>query len=46
MYLVLVPLSILFVLRYAKKVKADPSTSLVGLTDEDRLLAARGGTDR
>jgi len=46
MYLVLVPLSILFVLRYAKKVKADPSTSLVGLTDEDRLLAARGAEQK
>lgn len=42
MYVVLVPLSILFVLRYAKKVKADPSKSMVGLREEDKLLAARG----
>ncbi|QNN52800.1 YfcC family protein [Nocardioides mesophilus] len=42
MYLVLVPLSILFVLRYARRVKADPSKSLVGLRAEDQVLAARG----
>lgn len=42
MYVVLVPLSILFVLRYAKKVRNDPSKSMVGLREEDRLLAARG----
>ena len=48
MYLVLVPVGIWFVLRYARKVKADPSTSRVGLTAGDQLIAARGagsGTD-
>ena len=46
MYVVLVPLSILFVLRYAKKVKADPSKSMVGLREDDKLLAARGAEPR
>ena len=42
MYVVLVPLSILFVLRYAKKVKADPARSMVGIRAEDALVAAPG----
>lgn len=42
MYLVLVPVSILFVLRYARQVKRDPSKSLVGIRDEDREIAAAG----
>ncbi|MGZ4438402.1 MAG: YfcC family protein [Acidimicrobiales bacterium] len=42
MYVVLVPVAVLFVLRYAKRVKADPSRSRVGLRAEDKLLAARG----
>jgi len=42
MYVVLVPLSILFVLRYAKKVKADPTRSIGGFRPEDELLAVRG----
>ena len=46
MYVVLVPVGILFVLRYAKRVKADPSKSLVGLTAADELLAARGAAER
>jgi uncharacterized ion transporter superfamily protein YfcC len=42
MYLVLVPLGILFVLRYAKKVKVNPSLSLVGTKEGDVEIAARG----
>jgi uncharacterized ion transporter superfamily protein YfcC len=42
MYIVLVPLGILFVLRYAKKVKADPSRSMVGQREEDKQIAAAG----
>jgi uncharacterized ion transporter superfamily protein YfcC len=42
MYVVLVPVSILFVLRYARRVKADPSRSMVGLSAADQLAAARG----
>ncbi len=42
MYLVLVPLSILFVLRYAKKVKADPSKSMVGSKEGDERIAEAG----
>jgi len=42
MYVVLVPLSILFVLRYAKKVKADPARSVVGLRPEDEVHATGG----
>jgi uncharacterized ion transporter superfamily protein YfcC len=42
MYVVLVPLGILFVLRYAKKVKADPSKSMVGIRAEDALVVAPG----
>ena len=42
MYVVLVPLGILFVLRYAKKVKADPARSMVGIRAEDALVAAPG----
>jgi uncharacterized ion transporter superfamily protein YfcC len=42
MYVVLVPIGIWFVLRYAKKVKTDPSRSLVGAQEGDAELAARG----
>ncbi len=41
MYVVLVPVGILFVLRYARRVKADPSTSRVALTATDRQVAGR-----
>jgi uncharacterized ion transporter superfamily protein YfcC len=42
MYLVLVPVGVAFVLRYAKRVKADPSSSLVGTKEGDAEIAARG----
>lgn len=42
MYLVLVPVGVAFVLRYAKKVKKDPSRSLVGEQEGDKELAAAG----
>lgn len=42
MYVVLVPVGVLFVLRYAKKVKADPSRSLVGSREGDEEAAAAG----
>ena len=42
MYIVLVPVAVFFVLRYAKKVKADPSKSMVGPQEGDQELAARG----
>ena len=42
MYVVLVPLGVLFVLRYAKRVKADPSKSLTGPQPGDDEIAARG----
>ncbi|AXT84389.1 C4-dicarboxylate ABC transporter [Aeromicrobium sp. A1-2] len=42
MYVVLVPLGVLFVLRYASRVKADPSRSLVEPKDGDTELAALG----
>src|SRR5680860_1569551 len=42
MYLVLVPLGVWYVLRYAKKVKADPSKSLVGTQEGDAEIAAQG----
>ena len=42
MYVVLVPVGVLFVLRYASKVKADPSRSLVGPQPGDADLAALG----
>ena len=41
MYLVLVPVGVWWVLRYAKKVKADPSKSLVGRYEGDDEMAAR-----
>ena len=43
MYVVLVPLSILFVLRYAKKVKADPDNALVWRTSPRRLNNCSSG---
>lgn len=42
MYVVLVPVGILFVLRYARRVKRDPARSMVGLSAADKLIAARG----
>ncbi|MGZ5415634.1 MAG: YfcC family protein [Nocardioides sp.] len=42
MYVVLVPLGVLFVLRYAKRVKADPSRSLTAPQPGDDEIAARG----
>lgn len=42
MYVVLVPIGIGFVLHYAKKVKADPSRSLVSAEDGDAEMMARG----
>ncbi len=42
MYVVLVPVGILFVLRYAKRVRADPSSSLVGQQEGDAEVAAAG----
>ena len=39
MYLVLVPVGIWFVLRYAKKVKADPARSMVGPPTGDEEMA-------
>ncbi len=42
MYVVLVPIGVLFVLRYARKVKADPSASLTAPQDGDVELAALG----
>src|SRR5512139_57459 len=42
MYLVLVPVGILFVLRYARKVKADPAHSMVSAKEGDERIAAAG----
>lgn len=42
MYLVLVPIGIVFVLRYASKVKADPSKSRVGSVEGDAETIALG----
>ncbi len=42
MYVILVPLGVLFVLRYAKKVKTDPSKSLVEPQEGDAEIKARG----
>lgn len=42
MWLVLVPVGMWWVVRYAKKVKADPSRSLVGRLPEDEEIASRG----
>lgn len=45
MYVVLVPIGVLFVLRYAKKIKADPSASLVEAKEGDAEIASRGVGD-
>ena len=45
MYVALVPVGVWWVLRYARKVKADPSTSLVGKVDGDDELIAQGLRD-
>ncbi len=42
MYVVLVPVGVWFVLRYAKRVKQDASRSMVGAQEGDDELAARG----
>lgn len=42
MYLVLVPIGVLFVVRYARRVKADPSRSLASAADGDLELIALG----
>ncbi len=42
MYLVLVPVAIWWVVRYARKVKADPSYSRVGAVEGDDELRAQG----
>jgi len=42
MYVVLVPVGVLFVLRYASRVKADPSRSRASVADGDADLAALG----
>ncbi|ANH39364.1 hypothetical protein I601_2953 [Nocardioides dokdonensis FR1436] len=42
MYVVLVPVGVLYVLRYARRVKRDPSTSLTTTQPGDDELAARG----
>lgn len=42
MYVVLVPIGVLFVVRYARKVKVDPTKSLVGAQEGDAELIALG----
>lgn len=42
MYVVLVPVAVLFVLRYAKRVKSDPAKSLTVAQDGDQEIAERG----
>ena len=42
-YLVLVAVAILYVLRYARRVHADPSKSFAPTTDEDRELGGKAG---
>ena len=42
MYVVLVPVGIFFVLRYARRVKADPARSMTGPQEGDAEIAARG----
>lgn len=42
MYVVLMAGAILFVLRYARRVKADPARSKVSMQDDDQELASRG----
>jgi uncharacterized ion transporter superfamily protein YfcC len=45
MLIVLVPIGVWWVLRYARKVKGDPSTSLVGAVEGDDELRAQGLRD-
>ena len=45
MYVTLVPVGVWFVLRYARKVKADPSLSRVGHVEGDDVLRAQGLRD-
>ena len=45
MYVVLVPIGVWFVLRYAKKVRADPSRSMTAPVEGDAEIAARGVGD-
>ena len=42
MYVVLVPVGVLFVLRYARKVKADPTRSMSAAQPGDAEIASRG----
>lgn len=42
MYVVLVPIGVLFVLRYARRIKADPSRSRASVIDGDAEIAALG----
>ena len=42
MYVVLVPVGVLFVLRYARKVKADPTRSMTKAQPGDEEIASRG----
>ncbi|MCD9197993.1 YfcC family protein [Aeromicrobium wangtongii] len=42
MYILLVPIGIWWVLRYARKVKADPSNSMVGPAEGDEELSSQG----
>jgi uncharacterized ion transporter superfamily protein YfcC len=42
MYVVLVPVAVLFVVRYAKRVKNDPSRSKTAPQDGDQEIASRG----
>ena len=45
MYVLLVPVGIWWVLRYARKVKADPAHSMVGTAEGDDELVAQGTRD-
>lgn len=45
MYVVLVPIGIWWVLRYAKKIKGDPSKSIVGEVEGDAEMKAQGLRD-
>lgn len=45
MYVVLVPVAVWFVLRYAKRVKNDPTRSLTSAQDGDEEIAASGVTE-
>lgn len=42
---ILMAVTIVYTLRYAARVKADPAVSLVGITDEDAALAQAGASD-